>query len=323
MTDAQLAAIVRPDGFLLTRDARAIGADRLIERARRDGRLVRLRTGVHMLATNWARLTPDQQYRAHVRAAALVLRKDAVFSHYSAASLWELPIIGPWPSAVHTITTGDAGGRSAPGIIRHTTSAVFNSGIRAGHAVTAVPRTVLDLAMSAPLASAAAAADRALRSELTTRDELQSELNACVSRRGTRQAKYVIDFADGAADNGGESLMRLQLRLLGFPPPRLQHAFFDADGHIGNTDADWPEYGVVLEFDGKQKYVNDEYTRGRSAADIVLAEKRREDRLRALGLRVVRITWADLHDPVRLARILEAAGVPRMTATAPMLRASA
>lgn len=71
----------------------------------------------------------------------------------------------------------------------------------------------------------------------------------------------------------------------------------------------WPELGLVGEFDGHGKYLREEMARGRTAAEVVMAEKAREDRLRALGLRVVRWGWADLLDPARLRRKLLAAGL--------------
>jgi very-short-patch-repair endonuclease len=45
---------------------------------------------------------------------------------------------------------------------------------------------------------------------------------------------------------------------------------------------------VLVEFDGLVKY---------GSSDDLIAEKRREDRLRALGFIVVRVTWADLRRP--------------------------
>ena len=55
---------------------------------------------------------------------------------------------------------------------------------------------------------------------------------------------------------------------------------------------------VVVEFDGLLKY------RGEDGPEVVVAEKRREDRLRELGYEVVRVTWDELAHPERiLARI--------------------
>ena len=61
-----------------------------------------------------------------------------------------------------------------------------------------------------------------------------------------------------------------------------------------------------MEFDGRQKYV--QFLReGESVTDAVLREKRREDMVCELtGWRCMRITWADLADPVRLAARIRA-----------------
>lgn len=121
MESFDLNLLLRPNGLLLVRDARRVGAERLVSAAHRDGDLVRLRKGIYVPEPTWRSLSPDDRYRVRIDAAALALRKDAVFSHYSAARLWGRPIVGPWPPEVHTLTSGDRGGRSAPGIIRHTT----------------------------------------------------------------------------------------------------------------------------------------------------------------------------------------------------------
>jgi very-short-patch-repair endonuclease len=56
---------------------------------------------------------------------------------------------------------------------------------------------------------------------------------------------------------------------------------------------------LIIEFDGAAKYGD--------TADAVLAEKWREDRLRACGYRVIRLSWADLDQPeVVAARIRSA-----------------
>ena len=68
---------------------------------------------------------------------------------------------------------------------------------------------------------------------------------------------------------------------------------------------------VVGEFDGVEKYVKPEFLKGRTPSQAVVAEKNRENRIRAAGFNVVRWDWADLVEPLRLERKLAAAGVPR------------
>ena len=60
---------------------------------------------------------------------------------------------------------------------------------------------------------------------------------------------------------------------------------YDADGLIGYVDMAWPDLMVIGEADGLLKY--------QDRADLI-AEKLREDRLRALGWIVVRWTWDEV-----------------------------
>lgn len=64
------------------------------------------------------------------------------------------------------------------------------------------------------------------------------------------------------------------------------------------------------EFDGRAKYLKPEYLNGRTASQVVINEKNRENRLRALGLTVVRWEWATALDRQRLQAVLRSAGLP-------------
>ena len=74
---------------------------------------------------------------------------------------------------------------------------------------------------------------------------------------------------------------------------------------IARLDFAWPELGVWLEFDGREKYVK-HLREGESVVDAVLREKQRESTIIELtGWRCIRITWADLDRPdATVARIL-------------------
>lgn len=103
----------------------------------------------------------------------------------------------------------------------------------------------------------------------------------------------------------------MRIAELGFAAPELQRRFLLPDGTRCRTDFYWEGPGIVAEFDGLKKYVTSMRLSGVSPEQAVIAEKTREDGLRALGLKVVRFTWADLREPTRLQRQLSAAGVPR------------
>ncbi|MGJ9374062.1 hypothetical protein [Nesterenkonia sp. CF4.4] len=135
-------------------------------------------------------------------------------------------------------------------------------------------------------------------------------LQLVTSARGRTRWAAAWEFADAGAESAGESWARVRMAELGFAAPELQRRFLLPDGSTCRTDFYWKGPGVVGEFDGLKKYLGSAMLSGSSPGQVVVAEKHREDGLRALGLKVVRFTWADLADPIRLQRLLSAADVP-------------
>jgi hypothetical protein len=98
----------------------------------------------------------------------------------------------------------------------------------------------------------------------------------------------------------------LALRL---PAPRLQATFRDSEGRM-DVDFYWEELGLVGEFDGLSKYGDARrFDAGLTAAEVVVAEKHREDRLRRIVGGVVRWGWSVALDRRALAERLAAHGL--------------
>jgi len=100
----------------------------------------------------------------------------------------------------------------------------------------------------------------------------------------------------------------------GLRPDALQVEIRSAARLVGVVDAWFEDAAVAVEFDGYVKYADP--WRGRTPEQVVWDEKRREDALRALDIRVVRVVDADLGDSwgrteARL-RALPAAPGPRL-----------
>ena len=95
----------------------------------------------------------------------------------------------------------------------------------------------------------------------------------------------------------------------GLPLPLLQHPFWDDQGFIGFADFFWPSINLVGEFDGNQKYFDDNMLAGKTPREALLKEKRRENRIRALGPNVTRWDWDEALAPGALQRKLRSAGV--------------
>lgn len=272
------------------------------------GALVRVRYGAYADAAEWAALDPAERYRRVVLAAGRRLR-DPVFSHDSAAVLHGLPRLGSWPPAVHVLVGRRSGGRSTPGVRRHTVSRAAAVSAVDGLRCTTPARTVVDLARTWSFAGALVAADHALRAGLVDDAALERELERVRGERGSRQARRVLAAASPLAESVGESLSRARVHELGLPLPVLQHEVRDGGELVARVDFWWPGLRVVGEFDGRLKYRADGVADGRAAEDVVWAEKQREDQLRALGLRVVRWTWDDAWRTDPLRRALAAAGI--------------
>ena len=300
-----------PDLLILARDAAPLGQQRIIERAAMRGELVRLVQGAYIRSTHWNSLDEGGRHRMRVHATIAMMRTPLTVSHLSAIAFLEVPIFGTFPERVHALRADAAGGRSTRAVVRHTTSVIPDRVNVEGVVITAPSRTVVDVARSASLANAVTVADAALKMGLITRSDLQLQHELLGSGRGCRQGAFITEFADGASANGGESYARLLMHQAGFTSPLLQAEFVDSYGSM-YVDFYWPAAKIAVEFDGFQKYSRSEFLQGRTPAEVVWHEKRREDRLRALGLRVVRIVWSDLITPGALARILSSAGVPRL-----------
>ncbi|WP_214425268.1 hypothetical protein [Paenarthrobacter sp. DKR-5] len=302
--------------LILNRDLEAAGQDsRKLAREAAAGRLVRVTRGAYAPSDAWNRLESWEQHRWRLIATARSATSRPTFCRESAAVLWGLPRYR-LPRAIHAVTTFEAGGRSRGGIRRHLLREDLGGAAELeGCAVTSKLQTVLDLAVTLPFAWAVAVADAARREDAAVQgeplelEELLSAARTLPSAAKIRRALAVFEFSSPLAESAGESVSRAYAYLAGFPAPELQHQLLLRGGTTARLDFFWKEQGLVGEFDGAAKYTQDTLRSGRSVEQVVLAEKVREDRIRALGLRVVRWTWSDVRSPAALAEVLAAAGL--------------
>ncbi|WP_125610808.1 hypothetical protein [Specibacter cremeus] len=282
--------------------------------------LVRVRRGLYLPAAYWAGLKPWERFRQQVQAVNdSAVGEPPVFALETAAHILGMnpPFI---PAQVQTLIRGSAtGGRSRNGICRVVgVKGDPDPWIMDGLLVTPPIETARDIAAHRRLGIALPVMDRLIRPQLLAgvpNARLMSPPDVVPSierlKHATHRARAtrVLDLANGASESAGESLSRAIMILNGFPLPRLQNAFFDSKGLIGYSDFDWKEQQTVGEFDGHGKYKEDQFLNSRTPGEVVVREKRREDRLRALGLVVVRWEWEDLVHPERLVATLRRAGL--------------
>ncbi|UZN04690.1 type IV toxin-antitoxin system AbiEi family antitoxin domain-containing protein [Cellulomonas sp. S1-8] len=274
----------------------------VLQRRARSGEVVRVRRGTYVDAEAWRGLDDRARQVVRVRAVLAAASAPPVFSHWSAAAVLGLPVVGRRDEAVHVVQGSAGGGRSHGDVVRHAVGGGADTTVVDGIRVTSAARTVVDLARVGGVVAGVVAADAAVRRGLTDVEELRAEVAVVARGRGVRAARWTTGLVDPRSESPGESLSRVRMAELGLPAPVLQHEVRDRYGFVGRVDFWWPEQGVVGEFDGRVKY-------GSDAPDVLWAEKLREDRLRAAGLAVARWTWPDAWAGEPMAARLRAAGV--------------
>lgn len=255
-------------------------------------RLVRRGELLHLRRCWYAVSPPTDSAHHHLRLLSAVERTyggTATASHHSELLRLGLPLFDGDLGTVHLVrTVVGAQHRHRRGLMVHRpvpAEAVLPTG-RIQPALAVVQHGLTGSGVGA-----LCAADAALRQGLATGDDLATAL-AWVKRhpRSGRVAAY-LNLADGRSESVGESRLRFAFHLLGIdvtPQVTISDAGFRArvDFLVTGTR-------VVVEFDGAQKY---------TGPQVLLEEKSREDRLRALGYLVLRVRWADLGDLKALER---------------------
>lgn len=226
-----------------------------------------------------------------------------------------MPLIGQWPERPHALFISTGSGRSNLRIVRHGRSELPPWSLIDGLRTTALLATVIDVAATESFDTAVAMTDAALRSLVATtplvdlKQQLRVEAGRIALNHGSARVRRVIEFADPRADRPGESLSRVSMLRAGLTAPVLQAALCGASGRKYTVDFYWPEFDVIGEFDGKAKYTDPTYLRGRTAEQAVYDEKLREDDLRAVSHGFARWKWATARSPSELAAVLRRAGV--------------
>ncbi len=249
-----------------------------------------------------------------------LLHPNWMFCGYSAAVVHGLQVPNTVLNSVHYRADG-ANRRGSP-LVRHrlqltSRDIVSNMGVR----VTSLRKTLVDCLCASSFRVGLAIADSAIHWGLAGKREIARWIEEDgKGRRGVRQARETVAWADGRSENGGESIARAAMIELGFVAPQLQVEVFDPmePGNPKRGDFGWQlEDGsrVIGELDGIGKYRmgNGDGTREGidSAIRVLAAERRRESHLCLSGSKIVRFGMRDVLDTAYFERLLTAAGVPR------------
>ncbi len=263
------------------------------------GEALRLGRGLHADPLRWP-TDHAEQHRAVARAALRAVHGCAL-SHVSAALSSGLPNpLGPLPRP--SVTVDDHVRSRSPG----SWMTLYRGELPEGHVETVdevrrtvVPRTVVDCARHLSLGDGLAIADAAVRSGATTAEAIRDLREFERRWPGSLRTESVLRLLDPRREGWLESWSAAAFHLMELPRWIPQVNVHDAhDRFLGRVDGYVPELGVVVEADGRGKYLGDvDPALDRSpdaVARRVLVTGEREVGLRAAGLGVVRWTTDEI-----------------------------
>ena len=237
----------------------------------------------------WGGHEPDLGARA--MAAVLACGEAAVLSHGAAAALWDIRPVADGP--VDVTIVGDRARHA--GIRAHRTLRMHRADATALHGipVTAVARTLLDIAADLTPAGLAGALEQAQVKRLVTKQAIEAALCRSPRRPGSPVLKALVTESSFTRSAAERILVKL-LRAAGVPRPA-----FNAKTEGYEVDALWRVERVVLEFDSYAFHAT------RAAFE---RDRRRDATLTRVGFLVVRTTWRELTEQSHalVARIAEA-----------------
>lgn len=278
-----------------------------------DRRWERIRHGQYAEAVDLSHLPSwERETSRHRRAVHAVMNSfrpgSVAVCHQSALVLHDLDPWGVDLGEVQVNRLDERKGRVRAGVREHGGKlSPLDLTEANGLLLTTVPRAVVELACRCAFEPAVVAVDAALRRNLIGDVEIARLLEVTEFWPGGPMARAALAFGTRLSESAGESRLRVLMHDQGLPKPVPQYVFEDVAGFVARVDFYFPAQRTVVEFDGLVKYAE-------GSAEVLVREKIREDRLRALGLEVVRITWSDLARPESVAaRLREAFARARRT----------
>ncbi|MDO5670069.1 MAG: hypothetical protein Q4G50_08705 [Corynebacterium sp.] len=239
---------------------------RRLYREWKQGIYVRIERGLFMLREEYEDLEPDEEVELRIVAAAHVAGKSVVVGR-SAALLWGFPIVDS-PLAVTRRPVEVAAERART---RNTAKVIHRP--LAGHHVTAIEEkatefgtvrvtdaltTALDLARWGNVQEAVRALDYGLQEELFTPTDIRTRVAEITGVHGIAKIRQAALLASLGSESPRETDLKLLFHELGVGVPWQQADISSRSGlWIGRVDFFFPELCLVIEYDGREKYVLD------------------------------------------------------------------
>ncbi|MFO7894827.1 MAG: DUF559 domain-containing protein [Longimicrobiales bacterium] len=253
------------------------------------GRLHRLHYGVYRVGP---RLSPH----ADVMAGVLACGPRAAVSHVSAAALWSLVHDGPH-GQLHIIDP--VGDHRRPGLRIHHKRGLRSDEVTRLHGIpiTNARRTLLDLTETVDSRTLERVVAEAYARRLATPGRLRRLLERHPTAAGAAALRHLLDNGSPALTRSeAEERFLAVVRDAQLPAPEV-------NVRVAGYEVDffWPAQRLVVEIDGRASH---------ASPAAFERDRRRDGRLVAEGLRVIRVTWRQLVDePMAvIARVARALG---------------
>ncbi len=279
-------AAARQHGVVTNQQLIEAGLSRAaIGRRLQSGRLRSLHRGVYLALRVALPLTREM-------AAVLAGGAGATLSRFSAARCWGLlGASDPGPERAVDVAVQNRSRRQDGIRMHHVGRLAPNEWtILDGIRVTSPVRTLLDLAPWLDKRQLEAAAARAERNGLVTREQLLGYVARSRGRRGARALRRVLGVAGGPAPTRSEAEGKFLDLVRGAGLPAAE-----TNVSVGPYRVDflWRAAGIAVEVDGFKYHSSHERFEG---------DRRRDAQLLASGISVLRLTWHRIvHEPLAVA----------------------
>ncbi len=292
------------DAVILRRELLEDGfTDSQIQAMVRSGDLARVRHGTYFPGDRWATLSARDRHRVLIRGVLKRAHPSTVVTHVSAVIERGGPVWGIPLTEVHVTRMDGKAGRREAGIVQHRGVLTEDDvEIVNGLPLSRAARSAVEVTTMTTVEPALVTVNGMLHAGMLTAGEFAAEVEACKHWPDTLATTIVLRLCDARVQSVAESRTMFLCWDQHLPRPEPQVPILDESGWIfAYADFAWEEEGVFLEFDGRIKY--ERFRReGETLEQFIMREKRREERICQLtGWVCIRITWADLEDPVRTA----------------------
>lgn len=285
-------------GMLTTEMARGLGYDKFaLASLTKSGALLHPCRGLYAVAELVDRRTVESWHK-HLTFGGRMLYPDAILVGATALVVHDIPV---WNTNLNRPAFFRPRDRSAaasafwvrPRVCRD----ILDTPLGPTQTIAAsVIQHCLDNGMTQGVVSA----DAAMQMGLTSPEELAAVAETVQSWPRSNRTRTLLTFIDERHETPGESIVAVFAGAAGIElVPQVTIRELDGT-FVARVDFIVKGTKVIVEFDGRRKYVqrdNDPGSGpwGKNADEKVFEEKQREDRLRALGYVVVRLVWSDFY----------------------------